>query len=321
MLVGWDATLLDTVIELKILEIPDEGTELETTSLLLVETLTETVVDCRTSLLDNDELVTAKVSMEVLGTGVGDKGIVSLLEISIKELLKIETLVVCRMSLLTRFDEVPNDGVGVTIISEVLDAEIVEAPTETLVLTTRDDATLSLGTVVICRAVVICRTEDELCTEDSIAVDVEIIWSSSEDTMVGKRIAELLIPLTVVLLDRVVAVLLILFIMLLSIEVLLIVLVVVGPAITDTVEAKLLDTVVVLVVDIAGDDAITDDVIASDKLVLSTGAMDEELDNDRLGVNILILSDDKTTTELDNSDEVFNDPALGEEVGNNLVVE
>jgi len=63
--------------------------------------------------------------------------------------------------------------------------------------------------------------------------------------------------------------------MVLSIEVLLIVLVVVGAAIIDTVEAELLDIAVVLVVDIAGDDVITDNTIANGILELSTGAIDE----------------------------------------------
>ena len=83
----------------------------------------ETIVDCGASLLEVEELVTAEVLMEVLGTGVGGKSVVLLLEISsIKvfvELLEIKVLVVCRTSLLTTVTgttlEVSNEGVGVTI--------------------------------------------------------------------------------------------------------------------------------------------------------------------------------------------------------------
>ena len=154
----WDAALLDTGIELKILEVSDEVTDLikvETISLLLVEVLTGTTTDCRASLLDIVELVTAKtpkLSVEVLGTGDGDT--VSLLEMLIKvlvELLDIETLVVSRMSLLTTeemVNRVPNEAVDGTVLVGISKELLVdaEAPTDSIVLTAENLDLL----VVIC---------------------------------------------------------------------------------------------------------------------------------------------------------------------------
>ena len=110
------------------------------------------------------------------------------------------------------------------------------------------------------------------------------MWSPSEATMVGTRLAELLVlPIALLFDNTLVTMLLTLSVMVFSTEVLPTVPVVVGPAITDIVESKLLDTAVVLEADTTiDDDAIMDDVITginteefTDELALSTGTLDE----------------------------------------------